>query len=72
MAENELPRPLQFYTALFRCAFDFLDGNSHRINLLNNEYVTFSEQLLEYFNKEHKGKEYAKNSNFFVSNVLSE
>ena len=40
------------------------------IELLNNEYVTFSEKLLEFFTKKHKNQTFAQNSNFFFSPIL--
>ena len=40
------------------------------IDLLNDEYVTFSEKLLEFFTKKHKDETFAQNSNFFFSPIL--
>jgi len=52
-------------------AFDFLDASQAHVDLLNNEYVTFSEQLLEYFaSKDAKGQYAAANSKFFFSPIL--
>ena len=47
--EHELPRPLTYYIELFKTAFEFLDSSSANVTLLNDEYVTFSEKLLEFF-----------------------
>lgn len=48
--EHELPRSLDYYIALFKAAFDFIKSDKERnTRLLNEEYVTFSEQLLKYF-----------------------
>ena len=44
--EHELPRPLNYYIQLFKVAFEFLDADQANVDLLNNEYVTFSEKLL--------------------------
>ena len=40
------------------------------IELLNSEYVTFSEKLLEFFTKKHSNQTFAQNSNFFFSPIL--
>lgn len=49
--EHDLPRPLEYYIELFVCAFEFIDSNFQKNNdMLQNEYVTFSEALLSYFN----------------------
>ena len=69
--EHELPRSLDYYIALFKTAFAFIkEDPTIRTDLLNNEYVTFSEQLLQYFTKVHGDKSFAQNSNFFFSDVL--
>ena len=41
--EHELPRPLKYYIQLFKTAFEFLDLSQKNVDLLNDEYVTFSE-----------------------------
>jgi hypothetical protein len=47
LAENDLPRPLEYYIQLFRTAFEFIDSNFEtNVQLLHTEYVTFSEKLL--------------------------
>lgn len=50
----------------------FCDESQANINTLNNEYVTFSEQLLEYFAAKNKGNEAltSNNSAFFFSPIL--
>ena len=69
--EHELPRSLDYYIALFKAAFDFIKSDRERnTRLLNEEYVTFSEQLLKYFTSIHKDSTFAQNSNFFFSPVL--
>ena len=68
--EHDLPRPLNYYIQLFKTAFLFLDESAANVDLLNNEYVTFSEKLLEYFTTKHKDDAFAKNSNFFFSPIL--
>ena len=71
--EQELPRPLEYYIQLFTVAFDFLDANrAAHVQLLHDEYVTFSEQLLSYFNSKDDGKQFANQSSFFYSDVLDQ
>jgi hypothetical protein len=73
LAENDLPRPLNYYTELFRTAFDFIDSNRKvNIELLHSEYVTFSEKLLAYFCKVHKDSTFANQSSFFYSDILNQ
>ena len=57
--EHELPRPLKYYIQLFKTAFEFLDQSQAHVDLLNNEYVTFSEKLLEYFAAQDRDGEFA-------------
>ena len=57
--EHELPRPLNYYIELFKTAFEFLDLSQANVTLLNEEYVTFSEKLLEFFTKKHKDETFA-------------
>ena len=68
--EHDLPRSLNYYIQLFKTAFEFLDMSQANIDLLNDEYVTFSEKLLEFFTKKHKDETFAQNSNFFFSPIL--
>ena len=71
--EQELPRPLEYYIQLFTLAFDFLDSNrAKNVQLLHDEYVTFSEQLLAYFSSKDDGKQFANQSSFFYSDVLDQ
>lgn len=73
LAENDLPRPLSYYSELFRTAFDFIDSNRKtNIHLLHTEYVTFSEKLLAYFCKVHKDSTFANQSSFFYSDILNQ
>jgi hypothetical protein len=70
LQENDLPRPLQSYIDLFKCAFSFIDSDPDvNIELLHTEYVTFSEQLLKYFNHNKKGG-FDNQHAFFYSDVL--
>lgn len=72
LAENDLPRPLQYYIELFRTAFEFIDSNpKQNIHLLQTEYVTFSEKLLAYFCKVFKDSTFANQSSFFYSDILN-
>ena len=71
LAENDLPRPLQYYHELFKTAFEFIDSNKKvNINLLHTEYVTFSEKLLQHFSKVYKDSTFSNQSSFFYSDVL--
>ena len=38
---NELPKPLSFYEDLMRTAFEFIKRYPDKLELLNEEYVTF-------------------------------
>ena len=68
--EHELPRPLNYYIQLFKVAFQFLEESTANVELLTNEYVTFSEQLLKYFaTKDTKGEFAAANKQFFYSPI---
>ena len=69
--EHELPRPLDYYIALFKAAFEFIDSNpKEHTEMLHKEYVTFSENLLAYFAKTSGDKNFTKESAFFFSDVL--
>jgi len=58
--EHELPRPLDYYIELFKTAFEFIAENPKvNIELLQTEYVTFSEKLLAYFCKVHRDSTFA-------------
>lgn len=58
--EHELPRPLNYYIELFKTAFSFIESNPKKnTDLLNNEFVTFSEHLLDYFCKVNKDSEFS-------------
>jgi len=60
LAENDLPRPLQYYVELFKTAFEFIDSNKKvNVEILHTEYVTFSEKLLAYFCKVYKDSTFA-------------
>ena len=68
--EHDLPRELSYYINLFKTAFEFLDQSQGNVDMLNNEYVTFSEKLLVFFTNKHKNSTFAQNSNFFFSPIL--
>ena len=68
--EHELPRSLKYYVELFKTAFVFLKSDKYNVDLLNEQYVTFSEKLIEFFSKTHGDKTFAENSNFFFSPIL--
>lgn len=58
--EHELPRPLDYYIELFKCAFDFIDSDyKTNVEMLHKEYVTFSEHLLAYFSKQNTNSTFA-------------
>jgi hypothetical protein len=58
---------------VFEAAFDFIKEDPHvRMKLLAEKYVTFSEQLLLFYNKTEKGKAIGAINNFFNSPVLDE
>ena len=70
-AEHELPRPLEYYVSVFECAMAFIkEKPAERIEILQQAYVTFSEQLLVYFKETEQGKKFDNNKEFFFSNVL--
>jgi hypothetical protein len=49
--KHELPRPLDYYIGVFKAAFKFIGENYEtRSTLLAEKYVTFSEELLVWFN----------------------
>lgn len=69
--QSDLPKPLDYYKNIFSCAFDFIEKNPKQIKVLHQEYVTFSENLLNYIGKMNAtSKEKIDNSNFFFSDVL--
>ena len=46
--QNDLPQPLDYYVHIFSSAYDFIEQDPSQLELLKNEYVTFSENLLKY------------------------
>ena len=46
--KNQLPQPLEYYEAVFNGAFDYIKENPSAVNELQTQYVTFSENLLNY------------------------
>jgi hypothetical protein len=67
--QNELPKPLTHYVSIFKAAYDFIAANPDQVEVLQKEYVTFSENLLDYISQQG-GEEPIDTSNFFFSNVL--
>jgi len=69
--QNELPKPLAHYVSIFKAAYDFIAANPDQVDVLQKEYVTFSENLLDYISKQG-GEEPTDTANFFFSGVLDE
>lgn len=59
--------PLTHYRDVMSSAYDFIRENPQEVENLRNEYVTFSENLLNYIKS--KGQDINTNQ-FFFSNVL--
>jgi len=71
--KHELPRPLEYYIGVFKAAFIFIGKDFEvRSRLLAEKYVTFSEELLVYFNETEEGKAFGNNKEFFYSDVLDQ
>ena len=66
--ESSLPQPLDYYVSIFEKAFDFITNNPSQADVLRNEYVTFSENLLNFIDKSSNGAEMV--SKFFLSDIL--
>eukprot|EP00347_Sterkiella_histriomuscorum_P020181 403338791 len=58
---NDLPQPMEFYTDLFKLAFVYIRQFPDKVQLLNEEYITFQEHLLKYKAKLDKHDEIDKN-----------
>jgi hypothetical protein len=67
--QNQLPQPLEYYIDVFNTAFDFIQENPDQIEVLQGKYVTFSENLLEFYNKKNKDNN-TETKAFFFSDVL--
>ena len=48
---NELPQPIEFYVQIMKSAFDFIRTYPEQLDILNSEYITFQENLLNYMAK---------------------
>lgn len=71
--QHELPRPLEYYIGVFKAAFVFIGKDYEtRSTLLAEKYVTFSEELLVFFNETEEGKAFGNNKEFFYSDVLDQ
>ena len=69
--QSDLPKPLDYYKNIFSCAYEFIEKNPKQVKVLHQEYVTFSENLLNFIGKMNAtSKEKIDNSNFFFSDVL--
>lgn len=49
--QNQLPRPLEYYVDVFSQAFALIKQHPDQLDVLQREYVTFSENLLEFIKK---------------------
>lgn len=65
--QNSLPEPLEYYVNVFKSAWDFIKQDRTQVHVLHNEYVTFSENLLEFIKKTGGA---GADKAFFVSDVL--
>ncbi|CDW91204.1 UNKNOWN [Stylonychia lemnae] len=66
---NELPQPIQLYIELLKSSFEFIDENPEpRLKLLNNQYINFQEELIQYHAS--KNQLSSLSSNLFESNIL--
>jgi len=65
--QNSLPQDLSYYVNVFKQAYHFIKEDPKQVEVLQKEYVTFSENLLTYIAKQDK----TQSSNaFFFSDVL--
>jgi len=70
--KNELPQPFENYVKVMNSAWEFIQENPDQVAILKNEYVTFSENLLNFINKknEDEGDDKVDINNFFYSDIL--
>lgn len=66
--DSDLPRPLEYYEKVFAGAFDYLRENPAEVHTLQNQFVTFSENLLKYINT--KSGDGENLTSFFDSDIL--
>jgi hypothetical protein len=45
---NETPKPIQYYTQILVGAFDFIKKHPAELEVLQTEYITFQQHLLNY------------------------
>ena len=64
---SDLPRPIEYYVKVFTEAFNFLEQKPDEIATLHNEFVTFSERLLNFINQKSGEADMAS---FFDSDIL--
>ena len=71
--KNELPQPFENYVNVFKSAYDFIQENPEQVQVLREEYVTFSENLLNFINKkkDKDGEGQENTANFFYSDILN-
>jgi len=70
--QNELPQPFENYVKVMSSAFEFIQENPDQVETLKKEYVTFSENLLNFINKKNENEdgEGVSTANFFYSDIL--
>jgi len=61
--------PLEYYVTVFSNAYDFIASDLTQVEVLRKEYVTFSENLLNYIKTNNKGNG-VEIKDFFTSDIL--
>ena len=61
--------PLEYYVTVFSNAYDFIASDLKQVEVLRKEYVTFSENLLNYIKANNKGNG-VEIKDFFTSDIL--
>jgi hypothetical protein len=67
---NETPKPIEYYTGILEGAFRFIQNNPTQKEVLNNEYISFQQNLLKYLASEDQLEEY--DNQMFNSRALDE
>ena len=67
---NETPKPIEYYTGILEGAFRFILNNPTQKEVLNNEYISFQQNLLKYLASEDQLEEY--DNQMFNSRALDE
>ena len=62
--------PLEYYVTVFSNAYDFIESDLTQVEVLRKEYVTFSENLLNYIKTNNKGNG-VEIKDFFTSDILA-